>query len=65
MQQERSHTPLDDEARNDWFILNLLVDPDEQRPWTVDELAPRTRRPTGRDRRSGPTTWSRADPPRR
>jgi len=39
MQQERSHPPIDDEARNDWFILGLLVDQDEQRPWTVDELA--------------------------
>jgi predicted transcriptional regulator len=38
MQQERSRAQKKDEARNDWFILGLLVDQDEQRPWSVDEL---------------------------
>jgi hypothetical protein len=34
----RNHDPKKDEARIDWLVLDLLIDPDRQRPWTTREV---------------------------
>ncbi len=31
--------PEYDEPRTDWLVLDLLIDVDRQRPWTVEEVA--------------------------
>jgi hypothetical protein len=31
-------TPIDGEAHAEWGVLNLLIDPEEQRPWSVEEI---------------------------
>lgn len=33
-----SHDPIDGEAHAEWGVLNLLIDPEEQRPWSVEEI---------------------------
>ncbi len=33
-----NRTPAEEEVYNDWAILELLLDPDEQRPLSVDDL---------------------------
>jgi hypothetical protein len=36
--EQRIHDPKKDEARIDWLVLDLLIDPDRQRPWTTHEV---------------------------
>jgi hypothetical protein len=31
-------TPIDGEAHAEWGVLNLLIDPEEQRPWSIEEI---------------------------
>lgn len=38
MQKERSRTPREEEARDDWGILVCLVASSDQWPWSIDEL---------------------------
>ena len=33
-----NHDPVDREAQAEWGVLNLLIDPDDQRPWSIDEI---------------------------
>jgi hypothetical protein len=30
--------PIDGEAHAEWGVLNLLIDQDDQRPWSVEEI---------------------------
>ena len=30
--------PVDGEAHAEWGVLNLLIGPEEQRPWSVEEI---------------------------
>jgi hypothetical protein len=39
MPDEQRIPPADDEARAEWAVLNLLIDSDEQRPRSVEEIA--------------------------
>lgn len=36
--EQHSRTAVDEEAHNDWAILEHLIDPRQQRPLSVDEL---------------------------
>jgi hypothetical protein len=36
--EQRIPDPACDEARIDWAILNLLIDGDDQRPWSIEEV---------------------------
>jgi hypothetical protein len=36
--EQRTPDPEKDEARIDWLVLDLLIDPDRQRPWSVGEV---------------------------
>ncbi len=33
-----NHPPIDGEAHAEWGVLNLLIDEDNQRPWSIDEI---------------------------
>jgi hypothetical protein len=39
MRDERTPTPTEEDARIDSAVLGLLLDPEEQRPWSDHELA--------------------------
>jgi hypothetical protein len=36
--EQPSRDPADGEAHAEWGVLNLLIGPDEQRPWSVEEI---------------------------
>ena len=36
--EQRLHDPAEDEARIDRSVLNLLIDEDNQRPWSLEEV---------------------------
>jgi len=38
MQEQRNHTPADEDAHADREVMLLLTDPEDQRPWTEDDL---------------------------
>ncbi len=38
MQAKRNPLLADDDARNDWGVLVLLIGQDDQRPWSVAEI---------------------------
>ncbi len=38
MQAKPNPLPGDNDARNDWAVLVLLVDQEDQRPWSVAEI---------------------------
>jgi hypothetical protein len=33
-----NHDPVDGEAHAEWGVLNLLINEDDQRPWSVEEI---------------------------
>ncbi|HEY4810772.1 MAG TPA: hypothetical protein VIH71_06910 [Solirubrobacteraceae bacterium] len=38
MQSERTHKLKDDDDRDDWGVLVLLIGDHDHRPWSVDEI---------------------------
>jgi hypothetical protein len=45
MQEQRTLSPAEEDARDDSAVLGLLLDPESERPWSVDEVT----RELGRD----------------
>jgi hypothetical protein len=43
--EQPSRTPSHRSERTDWVVLDLLLDRDEQRPWSVEELVREIGRP--------------------